>query len=67
MAGDIHYMYAESDGSHVYVLSYLGDDISRLVAYNCSDYFIESQIDLQGFPLDLEISSGGTLLALTAY
>ena len=60
-------MYAESDGSHVYVLSYLGDDISRLVAYNCSDYFIESQIDLQGFPLDLEISSGGTLLALTAY
>ncbi len=66
IAGDIHYMCAESDGSHVYVLSYLGDDISRLVAYNCSDYFIESQIDLPGYPLDLEISPGGTLLVLTA-
>ncbi len=67
ISGDIHYMCAESDGSHVYVLSYLGDDISRLVAYNCSDYFIENQIDLPGYPLDLEISPEGILLALTAY
>ncbi|MCK4807766.1 MAG: hypothetical protein KAT09_08970, partial [Candidatus Aegiribacteria sp.] len=37
ISGDIHYMCAESDGSHAYVLSYLGDNISRLVSYNCTD------------------------------
>ena len=66
ISGDIHYMCAESDGSYAYVLSYLGDNISKLVSYNCTDYSIEGQIDLQGYPLDLEISPGGTLLALTA-
>lgn len=64
--GDIHYMCAETDGSHVYVLSYLGDNESRLVSYNCTSYLIENQIDLQGYPVDLEICSGGTLLVLTA-
>ena len=64
--GDTHYMCAEPDGSHVYVLSYLGDNASRLVSYNCSDYIIESQIDLPGYPLDIDISPGGTLLVLTA-
>ncbi len=64
--GDTHYMCVESEGSHVYVLSYLGDGTSRLVSYNCSGYFIESQVDLQGYPLDIAISPGGTLLVLTA-
>ncbi len=64
--GDTHYMCAESDGSHVYVLSYLGDNSSMLISYNCGNYFIESQIYLPGYPLDLEITPGGTLLALTA-
>ena len=64
--GEIHYMCAESDGSHVYVLSYLGDNSSRLVSYNCYGYFIEKQIDLPGYPLDIAISPGGTLLVLTA-
>ncbi|NOQ22386.1 MAG: hypothetical protein GQ565_07035 [Candidatus Aegiribacteria sp.] len=64
--GDIHYMCVKPDGSRVYVLSYLGDNTSRLVSYNCGNYFIENQIDLQGYPLDLAISPGGTLLALTA-
>ncbi len=64
--GNTHYMCVESDGSHVYVLSYLGDNASRLVSYNCDSYTIESQIELQGYPLNLEISPGGTLLVLTA-
>lgn len=64
--GDIHYMCAESYGSHVYVLSYLGDNVSRLVSYNCNSYLIESYVDLHGYPVDLEICSGGTLLVLTA-
>ena len=64
--GDIHYMCTDSAGNYAYVLSYLGDNISRLISYNCSSYFIESQIDFQGYPLDLEISPGGTLLVLTA-
>ncbi|MEN8207610.1 MAG: hypothetical protein ABFR50_00010 [Candidatus Fermentibacteria bacterium] len=65
--GDIHYMAAaESDGTRIYVLSYMGNNGSRLISYNCVEYFIESQIDLPGYPLDLEISPGGTLLVLTA-
>ena len=64
--GNIHYICAGSDGSYVYILTYLGDNISRVVAYNCSNYFIESHVDLEGFPLDIEISPGGTLLVLTA-
>ncbi|MCK5116131.1 MAG: hypothetical protein KAR44_05995 [Candidatus Aegiribacteria sp.] len=63
--GEIHYMCAESDGSYVYVLSYLGDNTSRLVSYNCSSYIIESQIDLPGYPLDIDVSPWGTLLVLT--
>ncbi len=64
--GDIHYMCVEPDGSHAYILSYLGDNASRLISYNCSSYLIESQVDLRGYPLDLDISPGGTLLVLTA-
>ncbi len=64
--GEIHYMCAESDGSYVYVLSYQGDNASRLVSYNCNGYFIEKEIDLPGYPLDIAISPGGTLLVLTA-
>ncbi len=63
--GDTHYMCAESDGSYVYVLSYLGDNVSRLLSYNCTGYIIENQIDLPGYPLDISISPGGTLLVLT--
>lgn len=66
ITGEIHYMCAESDGSHVYVLSYQGDNTSSLVSYNCNGYFIEKQIELQGYPLDIAISPGGTLLVLTA-
>ncbi len=66
ITGEIHNMCASSDGNHVYVLSYLGDNASRLVSYNCYSYIIESQIDLPGYPLDIEISPGGTLLVLTA-
>lgn len=64
--GDIHYICADPLGSHAYVLSYLGDNTSRLVSYNCSNYNIESQVDLPGYPLDLEIGPEGTLLILTA-
>ncbi|MCD4775023.1 MAG: hypothetical protein K8S15_03110 [Candidatus Aegiribacteria sp.] len=64
--GDIHYMCADPDGYHVYILSYLGDNVSRLISYNCWNYLIEHSTDLQGYPIDLEICSGGTLLVLTA-
>ncbi|MCK5116298.1 MAG: hypothetical protein KAR44_06830 [Candidatus Aegiribacteria sp.] len=64
--GDIHYMCTDSAGNYAYVLSYLGNNISRLISYNCISYSIESQIDLQGYPLDLEMYPGSTLLVLTA-
>jgi len=64
--GSLYYMSVEPDGSYAYVLTYVGDNVSRLVAYNCQSYQIENQIDLQGYPLDLEIRSNGTLLVLTA-
>ncbi len=65
--GETHYICTDiiGDYAYVYVLSYLGDNTSRLVCYNSSFYNIESQVDLQGYPLDLEISPGGTLLVLT--
>ena len=62
--GDIHYICTDSYGDYAYVLSYLGDNTSRLVCYS-SNYNIEDQVDLQGYPLDLELSPGGTLLVLT--
>lgn len=66
VGGDFHYICTDSTGSHAYVLSYLGNSTSKLVSYNCTDYCIEGQITLQGYPFDLEMSSGGMLLVLTA-
>ncbi len=63
--GEIHYICTDVFGDYAYVLSYLGDNTSRLVCYNCTYGNIEGQVDLQGYPLDLEISPGGTLLVLT--
>ena len=65
--GEIHHICTDIIGnySYAYVLSYLGDNTSRLVCYNTTSYNIESQVDLQGYPLDLEVSPGGTLLVLT--
>ena len=63
--GDIFYICTDSFGNYVYLLRYLGDNKSRLISYNCDSYAIDGQIDLEGFPLDLEISPGGTLLVLT--
>ena len=65
--GDTHHICTDIIGnySYAYVLSYLGDNTSRLICYNTTSYNIESQVDLQGYPLDLEVSSGGTLLVLT--
>ncbi len=65
--GEIHHICTDiiGDYSYAYVLSYLGDNTSRLVCYNTTFYDIESQVDLQGYPLDLEVSPGGTLLVLT--
>ncbi|MCD4774619.1 MAG: hypothetical protein K8S15_01045 [Candidatus Aegiribacteria sp.] len=40
--------------------------VSRLVSYNCTSHIIENQLDLRGYPVDLEICPGGMLLALTA-
>lgn len=64
--GNLHYMCTEPNSDHVYVLSYLGDNVSRLVSYNCTSYLIEDQLDLQGYPVDLEICPGGMLVVLTA-
>ncbi len=64
--GSLYYMVAESDGGYAYVLTYIGDNVSRLFSYNCLSYQIEKQVDFQGYPLDLDICSGGTLLVLTA-
>ena len=65
--GDTYHICTDIIGnySYAYVLSYLGDNTSRLICYNTTSYDIESQVDLQGYPLDLEVSPGGTLLVLT--
>ncbi len=63
--GEIHYICTDVFGDYAYVLSYLGDNTSRLICYNCTYFNIESQVDLQGYPIDLEMSPGGTLVVLT--
>lgn len=65
LEGDNHTIFAGRDGIHAYVLSYLGDSVSRLVSYNVDSYSIDGELDLPGYPIDLEVTAEGYILALT--
>lgn len=63
--GDSHLICSGDDGVHAYVLSYLGNSVSRLSSYNYQSYSIDDQLDISGYPMDLDMSASGELLVLT--
>jgi len=63
--GDVHFVAIGNDWQHAYVLSYLGDNTSRLISYNYRFFSIDNEMDIPGYPLDLQVSGGGVIYALT--
>ena len=63
--GDTHYICVDDIGSHAYVLSATGSSTSTLISYDCENYVIDGELELQGFPLDLTYGDG-KLIVLTA-
>jgi hypothetical protein len=49
-----------------YLLSYTGSETSILYHYDYLYGSIQDQVELQGFPLDIEVTSSNTVFALTA-
>ncbi len=63
--GDMHLICAGADRTHAYVLSYLGNSVSRLSAYNYTTFSIDGQLDLSGYPMDITTAETGEILVLT--
>ncbi len=65
VSGDTYFVAVGSDWKHAYLLSYLGDNMSRLVSYNYLSYELEQTIDITGYPLGFEVSGSGNIYVLT--
>ncbi|MCK5035120.1 MAG: hypothetical protein KAS73_04435 [Candidatus Sabulitectum sp.] len=63
--GISHFVAAGNDWQHSYVLSYIGDNTSRLTSYNHAFFRIDQQVEIPGFPLDLKVSGSNVIYALT--
>ena len=63
--GISHFVAAGNDWQHSYVLSYIGDNTSRLISYNHAFFRIDQQVEIPGFPLDLKVSGSNVIYALT--
>ncbi|MCK5036083.1 MAG: hypothetical protein KAS73_09350 [Candidatus Sabulitectum sp.] len=63
--GTGHLLAMGKDWQHAYVLSYLGDNTSRLISYNYRFSETPQELDLPGFPLDLKVSGNGVIYVLT--
>ncbi|MCK5133720.1 MAG: hypothetical protein KAR40_16400 [Candidatus Sabulitectum sp.] len=63
--GNTDFIAMGHDWQHAYVLSYLGDNTSRLVSYNYRFHTISQEVEIPGYPLDLEVSGNGVIYALT--
>lgn len=63
--GTTHFLAMGKDWQHAYVLSYLGDNTSRLISYNYRFSETPLELDLPGFPLDLKVSGDGVIYVLT--
>lgn len=63
--GISHFVAAGNDWQHSYVLSYIGDNTSRLISYNHVFFRIDQQVEVPGFPLDLKVSGSNVIFALT--
>jgi len=65
IGGDSHLLEIDPDREYAYVLSYTGENTSRLSAYNYVSRTFEMEVDIPGQPLDLEISDTGIIYLLT--
>lgn len=65
LTGNSHFISLAMDSTHAFVLSSVGNSVSRLVSYNYSIFTMDQQIYLPGFPLDLEVSEDGIVYVLT--
>lgn len=65
VSGDTYFVAVGSDWKHAYLLSYLGDNVSRLLSYNYLSYKIDQTIDIPGYPLGFEVSGSGNIYVLT--
>ena len=54
-----------NDMKHAYVLSYIGDNTSRLTSYNFRFAEEPMELDIPGYPLDLKVSGNGDIYVLT--
>lgn len=63
--GAAHIIAMGQDWQHAYVLSYLGDNTSRLLSYNYRFSETPRELDIPGFPLDLKVSGSGAIYVLT--
>lgn len=63
--GTAHFLAMGQDWQHAYVLSYLGDNTSRLISYNYRFSETPQELDIPGFPLDLKVSGDGVIYVLT--
>ncbi len=66
ISGTSHVMAMGIDWHHVYVLSYAGDSMSRLISYNYCTKIVTQELDIPGMPMDLKVSGDGVIYALTA-
>ncbi len=66
LEGEGHILAMGQDWQHVYILSYLGDGISRLISYNYLFFTIDQMVEIPGHPLDLGVSGNGVIYVLTS-
>ena len=59
-----HILACDND-RYAYVLSYLGENMSRIVKYDMAWEQIVEQFDLNGIPLDMDVSGSGLIYVLT--
>lgn len=67
ISNNVNMLSMGNDNQHAYVLSYLGDNTSRLSAYNYRTYEITREVEIPGYPIDIKVSGGGNIYVLTAH
>jgi hypothetical protein len=55
----------DEEGTEVFILTYIGENMSRLTGYDCRNYTIVDMIDLPGIPLDLACSEDRVIVLTT--
>lgn len=60
-----NYVLACDIDRYAYVLSYLGENTSRIVKYDMTFHEISEQFEFSGIPLDMDVSGSGLIYVLT--